>query len=157
VVVAPWGRVVLPAALGAGVAVTYGAYTYYTGLLAECQKRIDGDPVDRTTYPAFRALGAAVLRARPATINWCVIPCTLGVLKGYSPSTVADLVQAAIVARVNSAKIGETVDDWDVTSSPSIATIPGIDFLRTTFTAQYVAPDVANRTKLAYVTVVYGS
>lgn len=93
-------------AIGGGVLY---AYTYYTGLVADVQRLLEGDPYDPVTSPGCRAAGTA-LRARPAAVQNA--PLTLDVTWQGGLSD-ADLTAAeaavtdAVLALVNGLDIGQ--------------------------------------------------
>lgn len=85
------------------------AYTYYTGLVADVQRLLEGDPYDPVTSPGCRAAGTA-LRARPATVQ--NVPLTLDVTwqGGLSDADLAAAEAAvtdALLALVNGLDIGQ--------------------------------------------------
>jgi uncharacterized phage protein gp47/JayE len=112
-VTAPWGLLVLsptafPTGLAAGDRLYIEPYQYFTGLIAEAQRLIDGDPADLVNFPMWRAEGVVVrvLAPFPVTIN---VSCSIVVAQGFARSTVAVLVQQAIAAYIASLNIGEDV------------------------------------------------
>ena len=96
-----------PTGLTAGQAVT-GDYTYFTGLIAEVQKVIDGDSADRVNYPGYRAAGVLVRVVVPSIVYQAVI-ANITVLSGYDQSAVAESVTAAISQYINSLSISDDV------------------------------------------------
>lgn len=94
-----------PSGLTAGDAMR-AQYRYFTGLIAETQKVIDGDPADELTYPGVRAAGVQVIvdAAHPVYQS---LKATISVLNGYDPSTVAALVETAVQNYINALNIGE--------------------------------------------------
>jgi uncharacterized phage protein gp47/JayE len=101
------GQIKLNTALTAGddVAMTY---TYFTGLLQETQKVIDGDPNDRTNYPGYRAAGVLV-RVLPPTAANQLVTCDITVLDGYSQTDIAAQVRDEIATYINNLGIGNDV------------------------------------------------
>ncbi len=85
-----------------------GDWTYYTGLVAKCQKIIDGDPADRANYPGYRAAGVLIKVQTPA-IDQQVIRVNITVQAGFDQETAADAVVIALSAYVNGLGIGEDV------------------------------------------------
>ncbi|MBM4290085.1 MAG: hypothetical protein FJ138_00425 [Deltaproteobacteria bacterium] len=59
-------------AIGAGVAWRLKPYTVYTGLIAELQREVEGDPANPSATPGARAAGTRVrvLPALPFTLNF---------------------------------------------------------------------------------------
>jgi uncharacterized phage protein gp47/JayE len=107
------GQVFLNTALVAGDAVT-ADYTYFTGILKEVQKVIDGDVTNPTVYPGWRAAGVLVL-VRVPTVLTVTIVANIVVLDGYSQATVAANVATAVAAYVNSLGIGNDVIHAEIT------------------------------------------
>jgi len=83
-------------------------YSYWTGLIAECQKIVDGDPVDRVGYPGYRAAGVLVRALAPAVVQMAV-SANITVRSGYSQTDVAAKAKAAILDYINALGIGEDV------------------------------------------------
>lgn len=84
------------------------AYTPFSGLIAEAQKIIDGDPNDRATYPGYRAAGILV-RVLAPTIVQILFTANITVRSGFGQDDVAARVAAAISGYINSLGIGEDV------------------------------------------------
>ena len=101
------GQLYLGAALVAGDTVT-ADYTYYTGLIQETQKVIDGDPLDRVNYPGWRAGGVLVV-VRVPTIQTITVTADITVQDGFSQSSVAILVKSAIASYINGLGIGNDI------------------------------------------------
>jgi len=111
-----WGQIRLRDALLAGDRVETGnrfgelhAYTYYTGLVADVQQLLDGDPYDLTTTPGCRAVGT-VVRALPAVDQ--DIPLQLDVtwqggLSDADLAAAADELTTALLGVVNGLDIGQ--------------------------------------------------
>jgi uncharacterized phage protein gp47/JayE len=97
-----------PTGLGATDSLTMHPYTYFTGLIAEVQKVIDGDEADRANYPGVRAAGVLVRVLAPTT-DYQVVTANITVRPGFNPSVVATLVVAAISRYINGLGIGEDV------------------------------------------------
>jgi len=105
----PWGQVSLGVTLVAGDAlIVTGAYSAYTGLVADVQKLVDGDPYDLDTTPGLRALGTAT-RVIPAGL----VPVTMSLdvtwVSGLGATALAAAQLAvvnAVVGLVNSLEVG---------------------------------------------------
>lgn len=111
--VPPWGMITLsedvfPTGLAAGDTLTIEPYTYWTGLMAEAQRLIDGDPADPTNYPAWHAEGV-VVRCAPPEVNLLVVRCVVAVLDGYTRETVIAQVRERLSDYVNSLNVGDDV------------------------------------------------
>lgn len=92
-------RIYFTPALTAGEGIT-GGYTHYTGLIAEVQKVIDGDPNDRLNYPGWRAAGVRV-RVRTPQILQQVVQASIVVRDGYTQAEVFAEITAAVSAYIN--------------------------------------------------------
>lgn len=98
---------VFPTGLAAGDALRIGPYTYFTGLIAEAQRLINGDPSDADVVARHAA--GVIIRVRTPSVRWIVVSCSIAVLDGYDLDTVAALVRKEILAYVNSLNIGDDV------------------------------------------------
>jgi uncharacterized phage protein gp47/JayE len=96
-----------PNGLPTGSAVT-ASYTPFKGLIAECQKIIDGDPNDWSNYPGYRAAGVLV-RVLSPTITQMIFEANITVLSGFSQTDIAEKVATAVSGYINSLGIGEDV------------------------------------------------
>ena len=83
-------------------------YRYYTGLIQETQKVIDGDPLDPLVYPGVRAGGIQVLVQAPSLISQSLIG-TISVLSGFDTTVVAAAVSTAVQDYINNLPIGDDV------------------------------------------------
>lgn len=103
------GQLTLTAPLTAGDEVT-AEYTWYTGLIAEVQRVIDGDRNDRANYPGYRAAGRPVFVLAP-TVTQLIVEGVLTI----RPDRVGDApairlaVAQAIARYVNSLPIAGDV------------------------------------------------
>lgn len=114
------GQINFTPALAATEVIT-GDYTRYTGLIAEAQKVIDGDPADRTNYPGYRGGGVLVWIKTPNVLVQNV-EVILTVASGYDDVSVKSEVIAAIKSYINSLGIS-----GDVLTSDLIAAIKAIN------------------------------
>lgn len=96
-----------PTGLTVGDTVT-AQYRYYTGLIQETQRTIDGDPQNPITRPGVRAAGILVFVKPPQTVLQS-IDASISVLSGFDVLTVSVAVRAAIQEYVNSLDVGEDV------------------------------------------------
>lgn len=97
-----------PTGLTAGDGLVISPYNYYTGLIAEAQRLINGDPSDPVTYPAWYG-GGVFIRVKAPNVRWVVVRCTIAVLDGYDRDTARDLVQQAISDYINNLTVGVDV------------------------------------------------
>lgn len=112
-VVAPWGLVQLsptafPSGLAAGDRLYIGPYTYYTELVAEAQRLIDGDPADPVNLPMWRSEGV-VITVKVPTVITVNVACSIVTTEGFARDAVRSLVQQAIAAYIASLNIGDDV------------------------------------------------
>ena len=112
-VVAPWGFIALsedafPTGLASEDRVTIEPYTYWTDLVAEAQRLIDGDPNDRENYPSWRAAGE-VVRCWPPIVRLVSVHATCAVLDGFNRAATLEQVVAALSDYINGLGIGEDV------------------------------------------------
>lgn len=114
------GQIYLFDELEAGDDVT-AEYTWFTGLIAETQKVIDGDRADRLNYPGYRAGGDLVIVAVP-TITYIVISGDLTVRDGYNIDEVTQAAKDAAASYVNTLGIGR-----DVLVAEIIERVMGVD------------------------------
>jgi len=91
--------------------VGYGAranYRYYTGLIQETQRIIDGDPATPTRRPGVRAAGVQVFVKAPATV-FQTVTGGITVLPDFDPLLVGNEVESAVQDYVNTLDIGADV------------------------------------------------
>lgn len=88
------------------------AYEYYTGLLQEVQRVVNGDPFDQVNYPGVKGLGA---RVRVATPQILLVSISIGISREngtedllYTP------IKNALLSYVNSRKIGQNVVNAEI-------------------------------------------
>ena len=86
-----WVQIASPG-LNAGDELKVGVYRYYTGLIQEVQKIVNGAASDPVQYPGIAAAGvkALVTFPRPRTLD--TVRLSIQVLEGYSEGQVASLV-----------------------------------------------------------------
>jgi uncharacterized phage protein gp47/JayE len=81
-------------------------YTYYTALIADVQKVIDGDLDDPTTFPGVRAAGIRVVVETPV-IRRISVRASITAKQGFQESELAPLVQETVESYVNGLGIGD--------------------------------------------------
>ena len=101
------GQVNFIAPLANGDTVS-AAYTYYTGLIAEAQKIVDGDPSDYTNYPGYRAGGTKWVVSVPV-VQIQTITLSIVIADGFDTDTVESAVQDAIREYINNLGISDDV------------------------------------------------
>lgn len=101
------GQINFDPALVAGEIITAN-YTRYTGLIAEAQKIVDGDPDDPENYPGLRAAGILV-RVRTPQVLIQTVAATLTVKDGYSLADTRAAAKQAILDYINTLGISGDV------------------------------------------------
>lgn len=85
-----------------------GHYTYYTNLIKEVQRVLEGDSTDPVNYPGVKAAGIFLSVEQP-TIKRITVVASLTAQDGYTEAAIAPAVQRAIEAYISSLRIGEDV------------------------------------------------
>lgn len=93
--------------LRAGASVT-ARYALYTGLLAEVQRVINGDPEDRLRYPGWKAAGTRV-RVRFPLVRQIDVRLAVSPKEGYSRSDLVSPVTAVVEQYINGLGLGGEV------------------------------------------------
>lgn len=101
------GKIEMLTPLSASDSVTV-AYRFYTGLIQEVQKVIDGDPTNALAYPGVRGGGVQVIVQAPTTI-YQILSAAVSVGDGFDAAEVTSNARAAIQAYINTLSIGESV------------------------------------------------
>lgn len=96
-----------PSGLTAGDSIT-AEYRYYTGLIGETSRVINGVPGAPLQYPGVRAAGTAVYVLAPVELPQS-LEANISVLPGFSIETVGENVASAIQDYVNGLDIGDDV------------------------------------------------
>lgn len=106
------GQVELSAAsYPTGLAATNSAranYRFYTGLIAETQRVLDGDPADAIRTPGVVAAGIQA-RVLAPQVQYQSVTAQCSVLEGFVPTVVLAAVASAIQDYVNTLDIGADV------------------------------------------------
>lgn len=93
--------------LDSGTAV-YATYSYYTNIIAEAQRVLEGDLNNPTTYPGIKAAGI-FLSVEAPVIKRITVRVSITASTGFSEVSLVDSVASNIEAYVNSRKIGEDI------------------------------------------------
>lgn len=101
------GHIRLTIPLTVGNSVT-GNWRYFTGLIQEVQKVIDGVPSNRVDYPGYRAAGMWIRVLTPQISNQ-VFQANITVKQGFDQATIATKVAQAVSGYINALGIGEDV------------------------------------------------
>jgi uncharacterized phage protein gp47/JayE len=83
-------------------------YTYYTNLIAEVQKVMEGVSDDPVAYPGVKAAGIFLSVEQPILKRITVV-ASIAALPGYVESDIAPLIQSAIENYIGSLRIGNDV------------------------------------------------
>lgn len=143
---------VLNAALAA-VPNPVNSYFYYTGLIQEVQKVLNGDPDDIDNYPGVKASGVKLKVRAPTVQNVSfniTIISTFGTVEADLEASVKDVVQRY----VNSLGIGADVVLAEVIAA--VMSVPGVTDTRVNspLTNIVVLDDVLPRTKSSLITIL---
>ena len=101
------GQIVFTPALVLGEVIT-ASYTAYTGLIAEVQKTVDGDPTDYINYPGWRAAGVRVTTDVPQVLIQQVV-ASLVIGEGFSEAEVQAEAKDALLEYINNLGISGDV------------------------------------------------
>lgn len=83
-------------------------YNYYTNLIAEAQKTLEGDPNDSVSYPGVKAAGVFLTVEAP-TSKRITVEVSIAAETTFVESDLAPLVQTQIETYISSLKIGSDV------------------------------------------------
>lgn len=81
---------------------------YYTNLIAEVQKVMEGDPSNPVNYPGVKAAGVFLSVEQPV-IKRITVVASITAADGYTESDLAPLVRQAIESYISSLRIGQDV------------------------------------------------
>jgi hypothetical protein len=99
------------------------SYRYHTGLIAQANKIVYGDPRDSVTFPGVAAAGAEIY-IKPPLFKRIKVSINVRVRTGIPFSRVAEQVRNNVAALINSTKIGEAIAISDIVAAVNI--IPGV-------------------------------
>jgi uncharacterized phage protein gp47/JayE len=85
------------------------SYRFNTGLIAEANRIIYGDPRDSISYPGVGAAGADIFVREPLTLR-IQISIDVRLATGAPFQTVAQAVRTTVAALINSNPVGESID-----------------------------------------------
>lgn len=98
------------------------AYKYHTGLIAEANRIVYGDPRDSITYPGVSAAGAEIF-IEPPLVKKIEVGINVRVRTGVPFTRITEQVRNNIAALINSSPIGQSIAISDIIST--VNTIPG--------------------------------
>ena len=156
-VVEPWGQIKLNQALSADDELVAGAYEVYTGIVAEAQRVVDGDPSNRTKYPGYRG-AFSIVDVLPAAVHWLTITGTVVKRSGWVQADVIKAAEAALMLEVNRNPIGAPIHLSNLVGIIDTLEINGLRAVRrvnlTTPTASvYVPPNTVIRLQSAGISL----
>lgn len=99
------------------------SYRYNTGLIAECNRIVYGDPTDNVTYPGVSAAGAEIFIQEPL-IRKIEVGVGVRVNTGIPFGKIVEQARNNIAALINSSPIGQSIAISDIVSV--VNSIPGI-------------------------------
>lgn len=99
------------------------SYRYNTGLIAEANRIIYGDPRDPTTYPGVGAAGAEIFVREPLTRR-IQVSVVIRINTGVPFAQTAEQVRTSVSSLVNSNPVGEPIAISDIVSA--VQAIPGV-------------------------------
>ena len=115
------------------------SYRYNTGLIAEVNKIVYGDPRDSITYPGVSAAGAEIF-IKPPLVRRIEIAINVRVNTGIPFSKITEQVRNNIAALINSSPIGVSIAISDIISS--VNSIPGTKAISITSPSYSATNDV---------------
>lgn len=83
-------------------------YTYYTNLIAQVQKVMEGDVTDPVNFPGIKAAGIFLSVEQPV-IKRITVVASLTAADGFTEADLAPLVQSRIESYISSLRIGQDV------------------------------------------------
>jgi hypothetical protein len=99
------------------------AYRYDTGLLAEVNRIIYGDPRDNVTYPGVVAAGADVF-TDPPFFRRVQVAVAVRLITGAPFTQITEQVQDAVQALIDSNPIGQSIPIGNIVAA--VESIPGV-------------------------------
>lgn len=83
-------------------------YSYYTNLIAQVQKVMEGDPDDPVNFPGVKAAGILLAVEQPV-IKRVTVTASITAADGFSEASLSPLVRAVLESYVSSLRIGQDV------------------------------------------------
>lgn len=99
------------------------SYRYHTGLIAQANKVVYGDPRDNITYPGVAAAGAEIF-IEPPLFRRIEVSINVRIRTGIPFTRVVEQVRNNVAALVNSTGIGQPIAISDIVST--VNSIPGV-------------------------------
>lgn len=99
------------------------SYRYHTGLIAQANKIVYGDPRDGVTFPGVAAAGAEIY-IKPPLFKRIKVSINVRIRTGIPFSSVSEQVRNNVAALINSSKIGQAIAISSIVST--VNSIPGV-------------------------------
>lgn len=99
------------------------SYSYNTGLIAEANRIIYGDPRDNTTYPGVAAAGAEIFIKAPL-VKRIEVSINIRIKTGIPFTTIVEEVRNTVASLINSNPVGNSIAISDIIST--VGAIVGI-------------------------------
>ena len=115
------------------------SYRYDTGLLAQANKVVYGDPRDSITYPGVAAAGAEIF-IKPPLFKRIKVSINVRIRTGIPFTRVVEQVRNNVAALINSTGIGEPIAISDIVSA--VNSIPGVSAVSISSPAYDAANDI---------------
>jgi hypothetical protein len=113
------GKLDFPTSIKSGL----DSYRYDTGLLAEANRIVYGDPRDNTTYPGVAAAGAEIY-IDPPFFRRVQVGIAVRLLTGVPFSQITEQVRNAVQSLIDSSDIGKSIPISSIVSA--VNSIPGV-------------------------------
>ena len=95
------------------------SYRYNTGLIAQANKIVYGDPRDSVTFPGVSAAGAEIF-IKPPLFKRIKVSINVRVRTGIPFNRVAEQVRSNVAALINSTKIGQSIAISDIVATVNL-------------------------------------
>ena len=92
------------------------SYKYNTGLIAEANRIVYGDPRDNTTYPGVAAAGAEIFIKAPL-VKRIEVSISVRVKTGIPFTTIVEEVRNSVAALINSNPVGQSISISNIVST----------------------------------------
>lgn len=99
------------------------SYRFNTGLIAEANRIVYGDPRDPVTYPGVGAAGADIFIREPLTLR-IQVSVDIRLLTGAPFNNVAQQVRSSVSSLVNANPVGQSIDISSIISA--VRAVPGV-------------------------------
>lgn len=106
------------------------SYRYNTGLIAEANRIIYGDPRDEETYPGVGAAGAEIFVREPLARR-IQVSVDIRIATGVPFAQIAEQVRTSVSSLVNSNEVGQSISISSIVSVVNV--IPGIKAVAISF------------------------